>query len=573
MNDTVSTKKIQKPSHPKQPLFLPKLFSTLKEYSWKLFWGDLSSGVIVGIVALPLAIAFAIASGVTPDRGLTTAIIAGFLISALGGSRVQIGGPTGAFVVIVYHIVEKYGVNGLLISTLMAGVMLIALGLLRLGTMIRFVPYPLTVGFTAGIAVVIFSSQVKDFFGLQTGPLPADFIEKWGTYLKYFHTVDIPTSLLAILALLIIIFWPRINRKIPGSIIAIIILTALVQLFHLPVETIGSRFGALPTGFPDLVWPKFTLSELKELMSPAFTIALLGAIESLLSATVADGMIEGRHRSNTELIAQGIANLITPLFGGIPATGAIARTATNVKNGAKTPVAGMIHALTLLLILLILGPLARLIPLCVFASILMVVSYHMSEWHAFRALLKSPRMDVAVLLVTFLTTVLVDLTLAVEIGSLLSIILFMKRMTDVTTVREVTREMDENLDEETLRSEKESISKRSIPSEVRVYEAEGALFFGVAELVRDNLEIGENPPQVIILRMRHVLALDATGIRALLDLKRACHKQNTQLVLSGLHAQPLFALTRADLFLEFGKENITANIDEALQRARNILHK
>ncbi len=573
MNNSAFLKNSQKSSRPKQPLFLPKLFSTLKDYSWKIFWGDLSSGIIVGIVALPLAIAFAIASGVTPDRGLTTAIIAGFLISALGGSRVQIGGPTGAFVVIVYHIVEKYGINGLLISTLMAGIMLIALGLLRLGTMIRFVPYPLTVGFTSGIAVVIFSSQVKDFFGLQTGTLPADFIEKWATYLKHFHTVDIPTSLLSILALLIIIFWPRINRKIPGSIIAIIILTALAQLFHLPVETIESRFGALPTGFPDLVWPQFTLSELKELMSPAFTIALLGAIESLLSATVADGMIEGRHRSNTELIAQGIANLITPLFGGIPATGAIARTATNVKNGAKTPVAGIIHALTLLLILLVLGPLARLIPLCVFASILMVVSYHMSEWHAFRALLKSPRMDVAVLLVTFLTTVLVDLTLAVEIGSLLSIILFMKRMTDVTTVREVTREMDETLDEDTLRSEKESISKRSIPNEVRVYEAEGALFFGVAELVRDNLDIGENPPKIIILRMRHVLALDATGIRALLDLKRACRNQGTQLVLSGLHAQPLFALTRADLFLEFGKENITANIDEALQRARNILHE
>lgn len=555
----------------KEPLFLPKLFSTLKTYSLSLFWGDLTAGVIVGIVALPLAIAFAIASGVTPDKGLMTAIVAGFLISILGGSRVQIGGPTGAFVVIVYHIVEQYGIEGLTLCTLMAGGILILMGLFRLGTVIKFIPYPLTVGFTAGIAVVIFSSQVKDFFGLETGPLPGDFLEKWAVYFKNLETVHFETLALSLLSLAIILIWPKINRRIPGSIIAIIIVTAIVQIFGFHVETIGSRFGSLPSGFPHLKWPMLNLSQLRMLLGPAFTVAMLGAIESLLSATVADGMIEGRHRSNTELIAQGIANIFSPLFSGIPATGAIARTATNVKNGGRTPVAGIIHALTLFWVMLLFGRWAKLIPLCVFSAILIGVSYHMSEWRAFRALLRAPRMDVAVLVTTFVMTVLVDLTVAVEVGLLMSVFLFMKRMTDVTIVREVTQEINREADEEALRGEPDAVSRRKIPSGVVIHEAEGAFFFGVTELLRDHLSIGRNPPKVMVLRMRHVLAIDASGIRALDDLKRACSRVATQLILEGVHAQPLFALNKYRLFDELGSENLVGGLDAVLKRVDEIL--
>ncbi len=561
----------QKSSKAVQPIFLPKIISTLKDYSLKLFWGDLSAGIIVGIVALPLAIAFAIASGVTPDRGLITAIIAGFLISAFGGSRVQIGGPTGAFVVIVYGIVERYGVDGLILCSMMAGVMLILMGIFRLGALIKFIPYPLIVGFTAGIAVVIFSSQVKDFLGLETGPLPADFIEKWGTYFTHLGSMDLKTTSLSLLSLAILILWPKFNRKIPGSIIAILVVTLIVQIFHIPVETIHSRFGSLPSTLPHPTFPSFSLEKIRELMSPAFTVALLGAIESLLSATVADGMIEGRHRSNTELIAQGIANIFTPLFGGIPATGAIARTATNVRNGGRTPVAGIVHALTLLLIVLLFGQWAGMIPLCVLAAILVMVSYHMSEWHAFRSLLKAPRMDVIVLLTTFFLTVLIDLTVAVEIGLLLSLILFMKRMTDVTTVKQWTREMETELSEETLRNAPDATSRYKIPSGVVVYEAEGALFFGVAEMLRDSLDIGKKTARILILRIRHVLALDATGLRAVRDLWQQCKKNKIQLLLSGVRSQPLFALERSGFLYEIGEENVLGSFDEALERAREIL--
>ncbi len=553
---------------PKTYLFYPKLFSLLKFYSFSHFLNDLTAGTIVGIVALPLAIAFAIASGVTPEHGLITAIVAGFLISALGGSRVQIGGPTGAFVVIVAGIVERYGLNGLLLATSMAGILLIGMGVLRLGVIIKFIPYPLTVGFTSGIAVVILSSQIKDFFGLNTGPLPADFFEKWRLYLKSFHTFDPTTLLISLSALALILLWPKIpgalTKKIPGSIIAILTITPLVHFLHLPVETIGSRFGAIPSGLPALTLPHFSFYELKNLIGPAFTIALLGAIESLLSATVADGMIESRHRSNTELIAQGIANLFTPLFGGIPATGAIARTATNVKNGAKTPVSGMIHALTLLVIVLLFGRLASLIPLAILASILMVVCYHMSEWRSFKALLKGPRMDVAVLVSTFLLTVFIDLTVAVEIGMLLSMTLFMKRMTDVTTIREITHEMEENFGEE------DAFGREKLPQGVVVYEAEGAFFFGVAESLRETLQWGAMPPRVLILRMRHVLAMDASGIRALRDLKKGCQKTGTHLILEGIHSQPLFALERAHLLSEIGKEHFFESMDLALQKAQEL---
>lgn len=559
----------------RQPVFSPKLVSTLRNYSFPIFLGDLSAGVIVGIVALPLAIAFAIASGVTPDRGLITAIVAGFLISALGGSRVQIGGPTGAFVVIVYGIVQQYGMDGLILCTILAGGMLALMGLLRLGTIIKFIPYPLTVGFTSGIALVIFSSQIKDFLGLHTGDLPADFLDKCKVYFETINTFDWTTLGLSALSLSIIIIWPRLGghltRRIPGSIVALLLITALVQLLNIPVETIGSRFGSIPDSIPRPVWPHFTFAQLKGLLGPAFTVAMLGAIESLLSATVADGMIESRHRSNTELVAQGVANIITPLFGGIPATGAIARTATNVKNGGRTPVAGMIHAVVLLLVMLILGRWARFIPLCVLAAILVVVCYHMSEWRAFKALLRAPRMDVAVLITTFLLTVLIDLTVAVEIGMLMSVVLFMKRMTDVTSVREVTREMDAGLTDEN-RQEKEAETRQiKIPKGVAVYEAEGAFFFGVAELLRDTLNLGEKPPRVLILRMRHVLALDATGLRALDDLRKGCKKSGTTIVLSGIHSQPFLALDRADMLAEFGTENVVGDIDGALARANQVL--
>lgn len=554
----------------RHPVFLPKLFSTLKTYSLDTFWGDLSGGVIVGVVALPLAIAFAIASGVTPDRGVITAIVAGFLISVLGGSRVQIGGPTGAFVVIVYGIVEKYGVDGLIICTVMAGVMLVLMGVARLGVILKYIPYQLTVGFTAGIAMVIFSSQVKDFLGLRTGPVPADFIDKWAVYLENIGTIHLPTVALSILSILIIVLWPRVSRRVPGPIAALLFVTAIVNFFGVPVETIGSRFGSIPSGIPAPSLPHVTLGTIKMLLPSALTVALLGAIESLLSAVVADGMIESKHRSNTELIGQGIANIITPFFGGIPSTGAIARTATNIKNGGKTPVSGIIHAVTLLVIMLVFGRWATLIPLCVLAAILVVVSYHMSEWHAFKSLLSAPRMDVAVLIVTFLLTVFVDLTIAIEVGVLMSAVLFMKRMTDVTLIRNITSELDERVDEEALRGDSGSISRRKVPAGVAVYEAEGALFFGVAESIRDTISIGKNPPRVLILRTRHVLALDATAIRALGDLKKQCDRYRTQLVISGIHSQPLIAMERSGLLYQIGQDNVCATIDEALARAREI---
>lgn len=556
-----------------EPLFRPKLFSLLPQTTRASLWSDLQAGAIVGIVALPLAIAFGIASGVTPERGLVTAIIAGFLISALGGSRVQIGGPTGAFVVIVAGIVGAHGLNGLLLCTMMAGLILVAMGALRLGTIIRFIPYPLTVGFTAGIALIIFSSQVKDFLGLRLeGPAPAEFLGKWEAYFAAMGTVDPTTLALAALSLALLLLWPKINRKIPASIVAIVAVTAIVRLFDLPVETIGSRFGELPAGLPAPTPPEFSWEQLRGLIQPAFTVAMLCAIESLLSATVADGMIEGRHRPNTELIGQGIANLLTPLFGGIPATGAIARTATNVRNGGRTPIAGIVHAATLLLIVLLFGRYAAWIPMCVLAAILVVVAYHMSEWHAIRSLLRgAPRMDVAVLATTFLLTVFVDLTVGVEIGLLMSAVLFMKRMTEVTTIREVTAELASPQTEKELREEEDSTSRHQLPEGVMVFEAQGALFFGVAETLRETLvRVGQKPPKVLILRMRNLLALDATGIRALDGLHRSCVKLGTKLLVSGIHAQPLFALQKDGLYERIGAESVLGNFGEAVAKARAL---
>jgi SulP family sulfate permease len=551
-------------------LLVPKSVTTLKSYSRSQFTSDVVAGVIVGVVALPLAIAFAIASGVTPDRGLYTAIIAGFLISALGGSRVQIGGPTGAFVVIVYGIVQKYGIDGLVVATIMAGVILIVLGVARLGAAIKFIPHPVVIGFTSGIAVIIFSSQVKDFLGLRMGEVPAEFIPKWRAFAANFHSVNPYTIGVSLGALLIMALWPKVSRRMPGPFVALIATTLLANLLHFPVETIGTRFGAISASLPHPVIPHVTLPQLRGLVAPAFTIALLAAVESLLSAVVADGMIGGRHRSNMELVAQGIANIAAPIFGGMPATGAIARTATNVKNGGRTPVAGMVHALTLLLITLFFGRWAGSIPLATLAAILVVVAYHMSEWRTFRSELSAPKSDVAVLLTTFLLTVLIDLTVAIEVGMVLAAFLFMRRMAEVTNVSIVTRELADGMegDEE---DDPNSVRKRVVPRGVEVFEISGPFFFGAAEQFKDTLRQVAKKPQVLIIRLRDVPAIDSTGLHALHELARSCKHDRTLLLLADVHAQPMFALARSDILEEIGQVNLFGNLDDALDRAREFL--
>jgi len=551
-------------------MLVPKLATTLRGYTREQFLTDAVAGVIVGVVALPLAIAFAIASGVTPERGLYTAIVAGLIISALGGSRVQIGGPTGAFVVIVYAIVQRHGLDGLAIATLMAGVMLIAFGLCGFGGAIKFIPYPVTLGFTSGIALIIFTGVVRDFLGLQvTGAVPADFLGKWKALAPHLDSVNLWAVLVAVLGLAIIQLWPRVNRRIPGPLIALLVTTGLVQVFHLPVETIGSRFGIIHATLPRPTLPELTLARMGELIGPAFTIALLGGIESLLSAVVADGMIGGRHRSNMELVAQGVANIASPIFGGIPATGAIARTATNVKNGGRTPVAGMVHSVTLLLIMLFFGPWAKLIPMATLAAILVMVAYHMSEWRRFRSELSAPKSDVAVLLTTFFLTVLVDLTVAIEVGMVLAAFLFMRRMAEVTNISVLTHEFREPADD--YEGDPNWVGRRSIPDGVEVYEINGPFFFGAAETFKDRLTQIAGKPRVLILRMRHVLTIDSTGLHALRDVIARSRKDGTLVVLSDVHAQPVVALVQAGTQGEIGEENIHGNIDDALNRAREHL--
>jgi len=550
-------------------LFVPKSITTLKSYSRSQFRSDLAAGVIVGVVALPLAIAFAIASGVTPDRGLYTAIIAGFLISALGGSRVQIGGPTGAFVVIVYGIVQKYGIDGLVVATIMAGVILVILGVAKLGSAIKFIPHPVVVGFTSGIAVIIFSSQVKDFLGLRMGDLPVEFIPKWLAIGSHLDSINARALAVSLIALLIMVLWPRLSHRIPGPFVALFATTLAVWLFNIPVETIGTRFGAISASLPHPIVPHVSLAQVTALVAPAFTIALLAAVESLLSAVVADGMIGGRHRSNMELIAQGVANIVAPMFGGMPATGAIARTATNIKNGGRTPVAGMVHALTLLLITLFFGRWAALIPLATLAAILVVVSYHMSEWRTFRSELTAPKSDVAVLLTTFSLTVLVDLTVAIEVGMVLAAFLFMRRMAEVTNVSIVTRELADGDDDE--EDDPNSVGRREVPRDVEVFEINGPFFFGAAEQFKDTLGQIAKKPRVLIIRMRDVPAIDSTGLHALHELARSCKHDGTLLLLADVHAQPMFALVRSDMLVELGEENLFGNLDDALDRARQYL--
>ncbi len=546
----------------------PKLFTTLKDYNTKQFFADLSAGTIVGIVALPLAIAFGIASGVTPEKGLITAIIAGFIISLLGGSRVQIGGPTGAFIVIVYGIVQQYGINGLIIATLMAGVILVIMGLVRFGSVIKFIPHPVVVGFTSGIALLIFSTQIKDFFGLSIENVPSEFFDKWIDYSIHFSTINYYAFGTAALALFIIIIFPKFTHKIPGSIIALIVTTIIVQVFNLPVETIGSKFGELPSALPSPVFPKIDLETIKNLISPATTIAILAAIESLLSAVVADGMIGGRHRSNMELVAQGVANIVTPLFGGIPATGAIARTATNIKNGGRTPVAGIIHSIVLLLITLFFGHFAKLIPMAALAAILVVVAYNMSEWRSFVQIFRSPKSDIAVLLTTFGLTVIFDLTIAIQVGMVLAVFLFMRRMAMVTNVGIITRELTDD-DEDLVDSN--AIRFKKVPDDVEVFEINGPFFFGAVSKFRDSMRFIESPPKVLIIRLRNVPAIDGTGIHALEEVYHESIKKGTQLILSGVHTQPLMVLEQSGFLKIIGEQNVLGNIDDSLDRAREIL--
>jgi SulP family sulfate permease len=554
----------------REAMFVPALVTSLRTYTRRQFFADLTAGAVVGIVALPLAMAFAIASGVPPERGLYTAIVAGFLISALGGSRVQIGGPTGAFVVIVFDIVQRHGLGGLTICTLMAGVILLILGVARLGGAIKYIPYPVIAGFTSGIAVLIFSSQIKDLLGLTTGPLPGDFIGKWAEYARHLDTFRLGAVGLSLLSIATIVYWPRRWRYFPGSVAAMLLATVLAHLLGLDVETIGSRFGGIPATLPRFQWPDLSLTEVRDLVGPATTVALLAAIESLLSAVVADGMTGHRHRSNMELVAQGVANLCSPLFGGIPATGAIARTATNIKNGASTPVAGIVHSLTLLAIMLLFGRWASLVPMCALASVLVVVAYNMSEWRTFRSLLSTPRSDVAVLLTTFGLTVVFDLTLAVQVGMVLAAFLFMKRMADVTRVATVSTEQIDPAYQSTS-ADAASISKSQIPRGVQVYEVTGPFFFGAADKLRDVLNDIHRPPRVLILRMRHVPVIDATGLHTLEQVHKNCARSGTTLILCGVHDQPLEALQKSQCLDAIGRNNVTGNIDEALARSRELL--
>jgi SulP family sulfate permease len=550
-------------------MLLPKLVTSLREYSPSQFRADLIAGVIVGIVAIPLAIAFAIASGLSPDKGLLTAIVAGFVISLLGGSRVQIGGPTGAFVVIVYGIVQKYGVDGLLIATILGGMILVAMGLLRLGTVIKFIPHPVVVGFTSGIAVVIFSSQIKDFLGLRIGALPADFLPKWSTALQNLNTFNPYAIALAAGSVLLIALWPRVSRlsrKLPGPFVALITASIFSAAFQWPVETIGSRFGALSMTPRLPSFPALNLQTVQNLLAPALIIAMLGAVESLLSAVVSDGMIGGRHRSNMELIAQGIANIASGLVGGMPATGAIARTVTNIKSGGRTPVAGIVHALTILLTVVFLGSLVKWIPLACLAGILVVVAYHMSEWRSFRALLHGPRGSVGVLLVTFLLTVLVDLTVAIEVGMVLSAFLFMHRMARTSHIRVVSHHLDigDPHDETAL-------YKVAVPKGIEVFEINGPFFFGISHEFEEVSRIVAERPKVRVLRLRHVPFIDATGLHSLRQFHAKCRGHRIHLVLANVHSQPLQILKQSGLFDQLGADNILITIQQALARATALI--
>ena len=556
--------------------FAPRLVSELRHYNKEKFMADLMAGLIVGIVALPLAIAFGIASGVSPSQGILTAIIGGFLVSALGGSRVQIGGPTGAFIVIIYGIVSnpQLGLSGLMIATMLAGVFLIVLGVCRLGTIIKFIPYPIVVGFTSGIAVTIFTTQIKDLLGLNiTEAIPADFVSKWIVYFRHITTIDWLTALIGVLSILIIALTPKVSKKVPGSLVAIIVMTIGVYFLNahtsMHVTTIGDQFGEIKASIPELQMPAITWEGIKSLLPTAMVIAVLGAIESLLSATVADGVCGDHHNSNQELIGQGVANLCTPLFGGIPCTGAIARTMTNINNGGRTPVAGLIHALVLLVIFLVLMPLAAYIPMACLAGVLVIVSYNMSGWRTFIQLFKNPKSDVIVLMMTFLLTVIFDLTIAIEVGLLVACLLFMKRMAESTQIKVIADEIDPN-DETDAEVHEEALT---IPKGVEVYEINGPYFFGIANRFEELMAELDNHPKVRIIRMRRVPFIDSTGIHNLQNLCEMSHREGTHIVLSGVTPNVYSVLEHNGFCHLLGKDHICPNINVALERAEMIVKR
>ena len=563
-------------------VFQPRIIECLKNYGKQQFTADMMAGVIVGIVAIPLAIAFGIASGVGPTEGLITAIIAGFIISAFGGTKVQIGGPTGAFIVIIYGIIQQFGLVGLMIATILAGIMLIVMGLTKMGTIIKFVPYPVIIGFTGGIALTIFSTQMNDFFGMGIEGVPADFIEKWICYFSNLTSINWGAFTIGLLSLLIIIFTPKVSKKIPGSLVAIIIMTLVVWLlkeftdfeFVNSIKTIGDLYE-LPSGIPAPKLPEMNLAEgetiwsvIRSLMPAAFTIAMLGAIESLLSAMVADGVISDKHNSNTELIGQGIANVVVPFFGGIPATGAIARTMTNINNGGRTPVAGIVHALILLLVLLFMGPLVGLIPMPCLAAVLIIVAYNMSGWRTFISLYKGPKSDFAVLMTTFVLTVIFDLTIAIEIGLLLAVVLFLKRTSESVEIRHFQDEIDPNQE---LDIQINSEEKLTIPEGVDVYEIDGPYFFGIANKFEEVMSRISQKPQVRIIRMRRVPFMDSTGIHNLEVLIQQSQKEGVQIVLSGVNPQVRTALEKAEFTKLIPTENICSNINVALERSKELI--
>lgn len=549
--------------------FKPKLVSALRGYSRATFSADLMAGLIVGIVALPLAIAFGIASGVSPEKGLITAIVGGLIVSLLGGSSVQIGGPTGAFIVIVYGIIAKFGIEGLAIATFLAGIIMLVMGLLKLGTVIKFIPYPIVVGFTSGIALTIFTTQINDLFGLGISDMPADFLSKWGVYFSNFGSTNLWALGVGVVSILIIAFTPKISRRIPGSLVAIVVVTVVAWLLRRyagvdAIETIGDRF-TISASLPKPTPIKFNMETINELLPSAITIALLGSIESLLSATVADGVTGDRHNSNTELIAQGAANMVVPIFGGIPVTGAIARTMTNINNGGRTPVAGVIHAIVLLLILLFLSPLTKHIPMACLAGVLVVVSYNMSEWRSVRSLMHNPKSDVIVLLVTMILTVIFDLTIAIEVGLVLAIILFMRRVMESTSINVVRDQLEVHHDGE--RHDKEI----SIPKGVEVYEIEGPFFFGIANKFDEAMRRVGSSAKIRIVRMRKVSFIDSTGIHNLEIFIRSTQKEGRIVILSGVGEEVRATLEKAGTCDLVGRDNVCDRIDKAITRAEEVL--
>jgi len=544
---------------------MPKFLYMIKnkEITKEQVMKDIIAGIIVAIIALPLSIALGISSGVSPEKGLITAIFAGFIISFLGGSRVQIGGPTGAFVIIIYSIIQEYGLNGLITATIMAGLILIVMGLLKFGSLIKYIPKTITIGFTSGIAITLMSTQIKDLFGLKIESVPAEFFAKWGSYFGNIGSLNIWSLIIGVSSIIIIAFWPKLNKTIPGSMVALIVATLSVKLLNLPVETIGSRFQEISSTIPMPLFPMISMETINKLFAPAMTIAILAALESLLSAVVADGMISDTHDSNMELVAQGIANVTSGLFGGIPATGAIARTAANVKSGGKSPISGMVHAITLLATMLVLMPLAKMIPMTVLAAILMVVSYNMSEWRVFKSLLKAPKSDVIVLIITFVCTIVFDLVVAIGIGMIMAMFLFMKRVSDTTEIRDL-------VEEEVFDVEISKVLEKA-EGKIHVYQVNGPMFFGVVQEFIEKMKELESSIEVVILDMRHTHAIDASAIDALTRLFKHCNKLKIRLCLTHVQEQPMKVLDRMGFVVKVGESNIYNTKTEAIEKAYDYI--